>query len=196
MTRPGRALLAGLIGLVVVLIMGSCAGLDLISKDEQANRLQAAAAFGALSEDIRIVAGKDYPGSDNLTNVASWLTDSSDALTVTDERFGVWTNVTAQLTFVPDDSPGPTREMIGAFDIAFVAWTTTASAFQRSVRKCLKNKKPKVAKKCLETAQVSSVPDRTATDAALATQVTMIQRSLTNASATASEAPSSSVSVG
>lgn len=165
--------------------------MDLIAKDEQANRLQAAAAFGALNEDIRIVTATDYPGSDDLTSVAGWLTDSSAALQVTDERFGVWTNVTKQLTFVPGDSPGPTKEMIGDFDTAFVAWTTMASAFHRSVRKCLKNKKPKVAKKCLETAQVSNIAARTAAGADLDAQATTIQLSLTNASPAASDTPAS-----
>jgi len=169
---------------VIVLILSACSGLDLISQDEQANRLQAAAAFGALDEDIRIVTANDYPGSDDLTIVANWHADSSATLLVTDERFGVWTNVTKQLTFIPANSPGPTEEMISDFDTAFVAWSTTVSSLHRSVRKCLKNKKPKVAKRCLETAQVSSVPDRSATSAALDAQVMTIRLSLTNVSAT------------
>jgi len=172
----------------VALGVCSCSGLDLIAKDEQANRLQAAAAFGALHEDIRLVTANDYPGSDDLDAVAAWRTASADALKLTDERFGVWSNVTKQLTFVPEDSPGPTREMIADFDSAFVAWSTTSSAFNRSVRKCLRNKKPRVAKACLDTAQVSSLPDRTAADAALDAQAMTIERSLTKAS-TAPSAP-------
>jgi hypothetical protein len=178
MTRPLRALNAGALGAVVVLLMGSCADLDLIAKDEQANRLQSAAAFGALGEDIRIVTAAAYPGSDNLDDVARWLSQSSAALAITDERFGVWTNVTKQLTFVPEDSPGPTREMIEGFDAAFVSWTATASASHRSVRACLENKKPKATSRCLEAAEVSSVAERTRAQALLNAQATTIDRSL------------------
>lgn len=178
MTRPLRALNAGVLGAVVVLLMGSCADLDLIAKNEQANRLQSAAAFGALGEDIRIVTANAYPGSDNLDDVARWLGQSSAALAITDERFGVWTNVTKELTFIPEDSPGPTRKMIEDFDAAFVTWSATASASNRSLRACLKKKKTKPTKRCLAAAEVSSVAELTSAEALLNAEATTINRSL------------------
>ncbi len=180
MTRPVRALAAVVVGLSTVLGMSSCADLDLISKDEQANRLQAAAAFGALHEDVRMMTASEYPGPDNLGDVQRWLTKSAEGLVVTDQRFGVWTTVTKELTFVPEDSPGPSEAMISDFDSAYVTWSATTSAFNRAVRKCLKNKKNKVAKRCLEEAQVASVASRAGADAELDATATTIRRSLEN----------------
>jgi len=68
--------------------------------------------------------------------------------------------------------------MIEDFDAAFVTWSATASASNRSLRACLKKKKTKPTKRCLAAAEVSSVAELTSAEALLNAEATTINRSL------------------
>lgn len=175
-----RALSIGSVVLGSFLTLTACADLDLISKDEQANRLQAAAAFGALREDVRVVQEEDFPGSNDLAAARNWRQTSQVALELANSQFLKWNVATSKLSFVPEDSPGPTKQMVEDFGAAFNNWSTVQGSFQRAVRKCLRVKKDKQASACLETAQVGSVPERLAADAELGSQLLTIEQSWTS----------------
>lgn len=180
---PNRPRLSKIIGLTALTLSAAititgCSGADLIERSEQANRLQAAAAFGALAADVEATEATDYPGSADLAAVRRWEVTSSEQLAATSQRFVIWASQAATLTFVPSPPPGPDEAGITSFNQTYAKWSTTRRAYVRAVRRCLRGDKNKVVRKCLDNVQTSSAAGRLQADAAMSAQIAQLRLSL------------------
>ncbi|MGV1079296.1 MAG: hypothetical protein ACOYD1_05535 [Candidatus Nanopelagicales bacterium] len=178
--KPGVPKILGLttMALLATVIVTGCSGADLIERTEQANRLQAASAFGALTADIESTEATDYPGSADLAAVKRWETTSAGQLAATSQRFVTWASLTETLTFVPSPPPGPSEAGITSFNQTYAQWSTTRRAYVRAVRRCLRGDKNKVVRKCLDNVQTSSAADRLKADAAMSSEIAQMRLSL------------------
>lgn len=166
------------LALSVTMFVAGCSGADLIERTEQANRLQAASAFGALTADIEATKATDYPGSTDLGAVKRWDSTSTEQLASTSRRFASWSSLAQTLTFVPSPPPGPSEAGITAFNQSYAEWSATRAAYVRAVRRCLNGDKKTVVRRCLGNVQSASAAGRIKTDAALSREIAAMRLSL------------------